>query len=467
MTRQALQFFIVFTVTLLGCKNQSITRRSVFQSPVAVIELVVRIPTDTLDPVYARLSGKKEIAAFYLAQKSQPVWSKGNIITPQADTLIGFLQQTAYYGLPATGYHVSEVSRLAPDRSLFSRQQFDLLLTDAYLGLSHDLGHGFLTSRRESRSDSIGLDKLRNVLQDGGIVSSLQMQEPDHPGYYSLKACLKTILDSASVGLGDTVAQREKIQQIVFNMDRWRQEPPAWDQRHLVVNIPAYRLDIIDHGDTVLSSRVIVGTRDHPTPELSSIIRSISLYPYWVVPRKIAVEEYLPVIQNDTTFFTRTDFEVMDRKGNLLDPKLVAWKTFHKNNFPVILRQQEGTGNALGIIKFSFENPYAVFLHDTNAKQLFKRNARAFSHGCIRVEKAAAIARYLMTGNPSKESALMKKYLDEQRQAVLITPRPLPIYVRYFTAEVMYGALSILPDIYGADVPLYNRLNQLELEGEL
>jgi L,D-transpeptidase YcbB len=467
LTRPALHLFIVSTVLLWGCKHQSIHRSPVFQPPVVVFEPVVRIPTDTLDPAYAGLTGKKDIAVFYLAQQSQPAWTTGNELTPQADTLIGFLQNTVYYGLPATGYHAREVSRLAADRSVLSRQRFDLLLTDAYLALAHDLTHGRLTSRRESRSDSVSLDNLKTVLQNGGLVSSLQMHEPVHPGYHALKACLKFVLDSVSVGLGDTVALHGKVQKIVINMERWRHEIQAWEPRHLVVNIPAYRLDVIDHGDTVLSSRVIVGTRGHPTPELSSIIRSISLYPYWVVPRKIAVEEYLPVIQRDTTFFTRTDFEVLDRKGNLLDPKLVAWNTFHKNNFPVILRQQEGTGNALGVIKFLFENPYAVFLHDTNAKQLFKRSARAFSHGCVRVDKAAALARYLMTGSPSKESVLMKRYLDEQRQAVLSAPRPLPIYVRYFTAEVMYGALFIHPDIYGADVPLYNQLNQFEQEGGL
>jgi len=389
------------------------------------------------------------------------------VLTAQADTLLGFLQRTVYYGLPVAGYHIREVTGLVPDRSMLSRQRLDLLLTDAYLGLSHDLRHGLLTSRMENRSDSVQLETLARVLQHGGIVSSLNLQEPEHRAYHALKACLKTVLDSTAAGLGDTVAQREKIQKIAINMDRWRQEPPAWEERHLVVNIPAYRLDIIDHGDTVLSSRVIVGTPDHPTPELSSIIRNITLYPYWVMPRKIAVEEYLSVIQKDTTFFTRTDFEVLDRNGNILDPRQVPWKTFHKNNFPVILRQREGTGNALGVIKFSFENPYAVLLHDTNARQLFKRNARAFSHGCIRVEKAAVMAHYLMTGSPFKESAIMKKYLDEQRQAVLSTPRPLPIYVRYFTAEVLYGALTLHPDIYGHDGLWSDRLNGWLLTGGL
>jgi L,D-transpeptidase YcbB len=461
-TRRAFQMVVVSTVVLCGCRNHTLSRRAVPLPITVVVEPALAIPIDTLNLAYSGLGCKKEIAAFYLGLNSKPAWSKGNTVTALGDTLISVLQRTRYYGLPEARYHTREVARLAHDRSASARQRFDLLLTDAYLELLHDLGHGLLDSRVEGRSDSVNLEQLRTVLQSGGVVSSLQIQEPGYPGYHALKACLKNMLDSASAGLGDTVVLSGKIQKVAINMERWRQEQVAWELRHLVVNIPSYRLDIIDNSDTVLSSRVIVGTPDHQTPALSSIIRSITIYPYWVVPRKIAVEEYLPVIRRDTTFFARTDFEVLDRKGTLLDPKQVAWNTFHKNNFPVILRQREGTGNALGIIKFSFDNPYAVFLHDTNAKQLFKKNARAFSHGCIRVEKAAAIARYLMTGTPDKESRLMKKYLDEQRQAVLNPLRPLPIYVRYFTAEVVHGVLVIRPDIYGCDTPLSEQLNELE-----
>ena len=449
------------TGVLYGCKNHKLPLPAVYNSQPNTEESL-RIPLDSLDPVYKGLARARVLTDFYRHQHAQPGWHKQGQRMPVADSLIGTLQRAAYYGLPGSGYHCAEIAALAPDRSAASRQRMDMLLTDAYLSLAHDLKFGLLTPYADEM-DSIALASLMHVASGGGVVASLESQEPCYPAYHALKTGLRVLLDSIVVQGADTSLLNTRIRAIDVNLERWRQERAPWQERRLVVNIPAYRLDIIDKGDTLLSSRVIVGNPQHPTPELSSVIRSFTLYPYWVVPRKIAVEEYLPVIKTDTTFFLRTDFEVLDRQGNLLDPRQVPWKNFHKNNFPVVLRQREGTGNALGLIKFTFNNPYGVFLHDTNAKQLFKKNARAFSHGCMRVENATAIARYLMTGSVDRESAVVSRYLDEQRQAVITAPVPLPIYVRYFTVEVIEGALVFNADIYGSDKVLSRQLIQVEL----
>ena len=452
---------------LWGCRSHKLLRPVTYGSLQQVAaDQPFEIPLDTLDAVYDKTNCKRLLSLVYQGQHAQPGWHRQGVRVPGADSLIGMLRHTAYYGLPESGYHLEEVMILAPDRSITARQRLDVLLTDAYLSLSHDLEFGLLAPHTDDR-DSIDLERTGHVFSNGGVVSSLESREPAHQGYRALKNCLRNILDSAALHGGDTIPMKETIRTIGVNLERWRQEQTPWSPRYVVVNIPAYRLDVIERGDTILSSRVIVGTVEHPTPELSSVIRSFTIYPYWVVPRKIAVEEYLPVIKADTTFFKRTDFEVLDRKGNLLDPAQIPWKTYHKNNFPVVLRQQEGSGNALGLIKFTFDNPYAVFLHDTNAKQLFRKQARALSHGCIRVEKAAAIARYLMTGSPDRESAVVRRYLDEQRQAVMATPQPLPIYVRYFTAEVTADGLSIHPDIYGRDILLSRLLRDMELKRAL
>jgi L,D-transpeptidase YcbB len=195
-----------------------------------------------------------------------------------------------------------------------------------------------------------------------------------------------------------------------------------------------------------------VGAIESPTPPITSVIECFTIYPYWYVPRKIAAEEYLPVIQKDTSFLTRNNFDVLDRKGRVLNQDSINWLKFHKNYFPVVLRQREGDENSLGIIKFLFDNPYAVYLHDTNAKRLFKSTRRAFSHGCIRMERAIDLAHLLVMGCLKKKSRVVENVLSAKQRQTFNLSVPIPVYIRYFTAEVVEGVFHQYEDIYGRDV---------------
>jgi murein L,D-transpeptidase YcbB/YkuD len=132
-----------------------------------------------------------------------------------------------------------------------------------------------------------------------------------------------------------------------------------------------------------------------------------------------------------------------------LDQSAIEWERYNKSNFPFVLRQREGRDNSLGIIKFSFDNPYAVYLHDTNNKNLFNSDKRAFSHGCIRIEKALELAKFLVR-NEERSGQLDGLVLLKKRQTFEIIP-PVPIYVRYFTCEVKQDHLIIYADIYRLD----------------
>ena len=160
------------------------------------------------------------------------------------------------------------------------------------------------------------------------------------------------------------------------------------------------------------------------------------------------------MIQADTSYLRRKNFDVLDKQGNILEQSSVAWGTFTKNYFPVMLRQQEGSENSLGIIKFVFDNPYAVYLHDTNAKRLFNNKTRALSHGCIRMEKAVALANYLVTGNIYTTARDVDKYLALKQKHTVNLRHSIPIYTRYFTCEHSDKELHIYSDIYNKDVGL-------------
>lgn len=141
-----------------------------------------------------------------------------------------------------------------------------------------------------------------------------------------------------------------------------------------------------------------------------------------------------------------------------MNPDSIDWTAFSQNNFPVTMRQREGSDNALGLLKFMFDNPYAVYLHDTNAKGLFKSNYRAFSHGCIRLEKAEALAHYLLSMDINGRSKTLETALQQQQRLSIDLPGPVPIVVRYFTCEVRDGKLYQYNDIYSLDKELLSAL---------
>ena len=219
-------------------------------------------------------------------------------------------------------------------------------------------------------------------------------------------------------------------------------------QRYLLINIPAYSLTVYETDKPVLKSKVIVGTKSHPTPNIQSVIECFITYPYWHVPRTIAITELLPQIKRDSAYLMKNHFDVIASTGEVMDPAKIDWASLKPGSFPYNLRQRAGTHNALGILKFQFENTFAVYLHDTNAKRLFANEHRAYSHGCIRVEKAYELAQYLIRFDSSEMTlTLLDRYLRSGTQAEIMLRRPLPIFIEYFTAD----GSSTYEDVYNKD----------------
>jgi L,D-transpeptidase YcbB len=150
---------------------------------------------------------------------------------------------------------------------------------------------------------------------------------------------------------------------------------------------------------------------------------------------------------------------VFDVAGNVLDPATIDWTQYHANNFPFTIRQKEGIHNALGLIKFTFENPYAVYLHDTNARLMFRREKRALSHGCVRVENALELGRFLVRDNEMVSPEDLDQYLEMQKQYT-VRIDPIPVHLRYFTCEVKGDSVIFLQDVYKRDAPIKEVLNR-------
>jgi len=240
--------------------------------------------------------------------------------------------------------------------------------------------------------------------------------------------------------------------QVALNLDRWRKMPDSMPNRYILVNVPAYQLNVVDSGEVVLQSRVIVGAPRTRTPLLNSRMANFMMFPYWRVPYSIVFKEMLPAIRKNINYLADKNLEVIDRDGNAVDPYTIDWNKLGKGHFPYVLRQMDGVDNSLGIMKFNFMNKYSVYLHDTNSRGLFKNNYRALSHGCVRVQEWDSLAMYLIqddTLRHTRDSVRLWLAMQEKKQVNF--SRRVPIYIRYFSADVQDDHLLFYEDIYGED----------------
>jgi murein L,D-transpeptidase YcbB/YkuD len=256
----------------------------------------------------------------------------------------------------------------------------------------------------------------------------------------------------------------QRAQQIEVNLERLRWLPRDLGPRHLLVDIADFRLELIEDGAPTLAMRVIAGRQARRTPFLSGEITSILLNPAWTVPEKIAIEDKLPLILDDPSYLVDNGFKVFAPSGNEwreVDPADVDWTLLSGTRFPYQLRQAPGPLNALGQIKFQLPNRHDIYLHDTPSRELFARTERAFSSGCIRVERALDLAERLLAADPTWTRARIEATIAAGSTVSVRLPAPLPVYLLYRTAWVdRNGVLQLREDIYGRDSALLESLSR-------
>ncbi len=242
----------------------------------------------------------------------------------------------------------------------------------------------------------------------------------------------------------------DKIERIRLNLDRWRWLPRDLGSEYIMVNIPEYRLTLVEEGQSSITMPVIVGKSESPTPVFMDDLEYLVFQPYWNVPYSIASEEILPKVQEDPSYLEEKSFQVLDGR-TVIPPSEIDWESYDRTSLDVRFRQTAGHHNALGLVKFIFPNEYSVYLHDTNAKSLFKRSKRAFSHGCIRVAKPQKLAERLLAISKKRAERAAELLASDARERVNLNKR-VPVYITYFSAYVNDDQKLVLrPDIYGMD----------------
>lgn len=235
---------------------------------------------------------------------------------------------------------------------------------------------------------------------------------------------------------------KKRIEQLLINMERMRWMPDLPEGNGIVVNIPQFQLHVFEAGEVVLKMDIVVGKTGSQTVIFSDMLKYVVFSPYWNVPPSIVRAEIYPAMQKDDNYLAKKNME----------------QTGFSHGLPII-RQKPGSTNSLGRVKFIFPNNYNIYFHDTPARSLFGEEKRAFSHGCIRLEKPEALAIYLLRDRPEWDPVRIARAMRSDKEKWVPLESPMPVFISYFTAWVDgNGLLHFRDDLYGHDQKMGERL---------
>jgi L,D-transpeptidase YcbB len=385
------------------------------------------------------------VADFYRARSGAPLW-----LSPaagdSAQQLIWLLNTANTDGLTPAKYNIG-----ALQQTLFAArrgkrkdvERADQLLSDtfvAYVGdLKRDPGVGITYVDAQLRpTPSTALATLLQAAAAPSLSNYVTSMAWMHPIYAQLRQAL------VERRYGDD-KQRQLIE---LNLQRAR-ALPGGRQRYVLVNAAQQRLYMYDDGKPVDSMVVVVGKPKWPTPMLSAYIRYAALNPYWYVPPDLAGEDVGQfVVKQGLGYLDKMGYEVVSDwipNPAIIDPKTIDWQGVTNGKVEVMIRQKPGPQNFMGRMKFMFPNQFGVYLHDNPRRELFLKSARYFSGGCVRLEDAARLGRWLFGHDLQWEGA--------GAEEPVLLPVPVPVYITYLTAMPDGQSIAYYDDVYGRDAP--------------
>src|SRR6185295_3400192 len=267
------------------------------------------------------------------------------------------------------------------------------------------------------------------------------------------------------------VSVKDRVEQLVINLERRRWLAGHLEERYIYVNIADHDLKIVIKDHTVYTSRVVVGRPFHETPVFSATMQFVELNPYWNVPYSIATQELLPVIKKVPGYLQSNDYLLLTRMGDnnsAIDPASVNWSQYEPGNFPFHIRQKPGPRNALGAAAFIFPNPHNVFIHDTPIRSIFNLEDRYFSHGCVRVEHPLKLAIFLLKDQDNGQwtEEKIRKVVETKEHTRINLKIPIPVHITYLTAWAEQdGTVHFRKDAYKRDMTLRTAMSKVAYAG--
>lgn len=257
------------------------------------------------------------------------------------------------------------------------------------------------------------------------------------------------------------VSAQERLESVLVAMERERWVNKERGKRHIEVNLADFSAKVIDDGKITFETRSVIGHREtaRQSPEFSDVMEHMVINPSWYVPRSIITKEYLPKLKANP--YAVGHLEITDSRGRQVNRGAVDFNQFSARSFPYAMRQPPSQRNALGLVKFMFPNKHNIYLHDTPHKDLFGREVRAYSHGCIRLAQPFDFAYALLAVQENDPKAFFQSVLANGKETKVDLERPVPVHILYRTAFANgKGRMEYRRDIYGRDAKIWDALSQ-------
>ncbi len=379
------------------------------------------------------------VETFYAHQNGAVLWLPDGADSAAARELIGVLSTAGIDGMasgPALAAQANALLARARSGDPAALKNAERLLSNAWVMYVRNLqrapdgmaiADGWAAPRQQGP-----IEILQRAAAANSLVAHVRSTSAVNPIYAELRQAAM-----ASGGASDP--------RVLANLARVRAMP--FQSRYVMVDAGSAKLWMVENGQIVDSMKVIVGKASSPTPMLASTIYRATVNPYWNVPEDLVQKLIAPrVVDQGVSYLKNFGYEVLSGYGADAQPipaSSVDWKAVAAGQTVVKVRQLPGPGNSMGQVKFGFPNANDVFLHDTPKKDLFAQASRDLSNGCIRLEDAEKLSRWLLGSAPVATSSAPEQHV--------LLPKPVPIYVTYLTARAEGGQLSFAKDVYGRD----------------
>ncbi len=380
---------------------------------------------------------------FYKSRRSRGIWTSDSGLNDRGRELIAQLKKAHEDGLETSDYFRKFPAKLKTE----DLPKAELYLSQAFWRFGRDLYAGRTTPSVSDPDIIISRKKIDiegwlNSTNRRGAEFVIKSLRPPHTQYQELRKRLAKVKKKS---------QRRKI---IVNMERWRWVPRNMGKRHVLVNQAAFEVYIRENEKIVDRRKVVIGKTYFKTPMFSHVLKYAEFNPTWVIPRVIAATEYLPRLRKNRHYLEKRGYKIYEswEEGAAeLDVTKVNWSKVSTRDFPYRIVQQPGEKNALGKVKFMFPNKFNVYLHDTPAKKLFNSKSRAYSHGCIRVQKPLEFATKLFKSERLSK-AKISNILAKEGPIVFKKRKKMQIHLTYFTLWVeKNGKMKSYKDVYGRD----------------
>ena len=420
-----------FAALLISCMPAVASAASPATTTASIASLATLTPARALDTFYAQRGGS-------------PLWLTSGVRSTPAMQLITTLRQA-----PVDGFDVgpelaveaeAALARAATgDRAAIA--QADRLLSTAWIMYVQALkrppiGMVYSDERVAPRAAN-AFQIISNAAAARSLTEHVASASQINPLYAELR---QAAVNQMPLGLSQPLDPR-----LQTSLERARALPSTG--RYVAVDAAAQKLFMIEDGRIVDTMKVVVGKPSSPTPMIASMIHYATLNPYWNVPSDLSQKLIAPrVLDQGVGYLKDRRYEVLsgfEDDAQAIDPSTVDWKAVASGETAVRVRQLPGAHNAMGNVKFSFPNSAGIYLHDTDDKSLFAKDDRTLSNGCVRLEDAERLGRWLFGAMPQAASANPEQHIA--------LPKGVPVYLTYLTAQAAGGQVAYLDDVYGRD----------------